>query len=557
MSRVRCSQGLVLLLALAVGLPTSAWAGKHCPKVACIDGAPPKKFALIIDGHNTLDFNPNSVGLYDILKGLGYEITFLTPRFQEAGYKGKANGTTTLPAIKAEFEALGAKARCCDDVVIAFFAHGWSGLAVFPPDKAAEEAKKWNPDKDPGKWHPSLSLNPYEKSKTSGKEAGDKKGGSLTYNKLAKWLDLIKSCDVKVYINSCYSGSFQGLKNPKRRDNCYCRTVYTSSKPELVSYGPSSFISGYGEVPNKKGDPTSFHGVFVKAVNNQKNKVKKLEERTGKKLRILDTPQIYEGDIVLCVDSDGDNLCDGLESFYGTDPQVADSDGDGVSDGQEVSDGTKPLIRDSDGDKLSDGEEKKMGTNPNKQDTDGDGLNDKQEMFAGTNPLNSDTDGDGFSDGEELLRLHTNPLSANTPAKKKTAGLIPSDVESTVAVIPSGPMVEAYIAMAVDAHDRFRDLDAAHDWLERALELDPDNYVAKGILERVKAEEQQVGLQRAGVILGALQQMLAEQARREQEQQEQQEHEEYRESHPGAEHHPGGGESPPVEEWHPPPKEDY
>ncbi|MCH6568083.1 MAG: tetratricopeptide repeat protein [Nitrospinae bacterium] len=195
-----------------------------------------------------------------------------------------------------------------------------------------------------------------------------------------------------------------------------------------------------------------------------------------------------------------------------------------------------------------------MGTNPNKKDTDGDGLNDKYEMFAGTNPLLSDTDGDGISDGEEVLRLHTNPLRADTPAKKKTAGLIPSDVESMVAVIPPGPMVEAYIAMAVEAHDRFRDLDAAHDWLERALELDPDNYVAKGILDRVKAEEQQVGLQRAGVVLGALQQMLAEQARREQEQQE---HEEYKESHPGGERHPGGGERPPVEEWDPPPKEDY
>ena len=524
MSRVRCSQGLVLLLALAVGLPTSAWAGKHCPKVPCLDGAQPKKFALIIDGHNTLDFNPNSVGLYDILKGLGYEVTFLSPRFQEKGYKGKANGTTTLPAVKAEFEALGAKARCCDDVVVAFFAHGWSDLSVFPPNKAAEEAKKWNADKDPGKWHPSLSLNPYEKSKTSGKEAGHRKGGSLTFNKLAKWLDLVKSCDVKVYINSCYSGSFQGLKNSKQRNNCYCRTVYTSSKPELVSYGPSSFIASYGEVPNKKGDPKSFHGVFVKAVKNQKNKIKKLEKRTGKKLRIIDTPQIYEGDIVLCLDGDGDNLCDGLESFYGTDPQVADSDADGVSDGQEVSDGTKPLIRDSDGDKLSDGEEKKMGTNPNKKDTDGDGLNDKKEMFAGTDPLNPDTDGDGISDGEELLRFRTNPLRPDTPAKKKTAGLIPSDVESMVAVIPPGPIVEAYIAMAVEAHDRFGDLDAAHDWLDKALELDPDNYVAKGILDRVKAEEQQAGAQRAGAFMGAIQHMLAEQERREQERREHEGH---------------------------------
>ncbi len=166
-------------------------------------------------------------------------------------------------------------------------------------------------------------------------------------------------------------------------------------------------------------------------------------------------------------------------------------------------------------------------------------------MFAGPDPLDPDSDADGVSDGEEVLRLHTNPLRADTPAEKKTAGLIPSDVESMVAVIPSGPMVEAYIAMAVDAHDRFRDLDAAHDWLERALELDPDNYVAKGILERVKAEEQQVGHQRAGAFMGALQRMLAEQARREQAQRE---HEEYKERHPEGEYHPG-------EEWHPPPEE--
>ncbi len=102
----------------------------------------------------------------------------------------------------------------------------------------------------------------------------------------------------------------------------------------------------------------------------------------------------------------------------------------------------------------------------------------------------------------------------------ETSWVPPSDEAPFAIAIPSGPMVEAYIAMAVDAHDRFRDLDAAHDWLERALELDPDNYVAKGILDRVKAEEQQAGLQRAGAVMGAVMHMLAEQERRERERRE-------------------------------------
>ncbi|MFQ5894160.1 MAG: hypothetical protein ACE5H5_07580, partial [Nitrospinota bacterium] len=257
----------------------------------------------------------------------------------------------------------------------------------------------------------------------------------------------------------------------------------------------------------------------------------------------VETPQIYEGDVEGCLDPDGDSLCNGQERDLGTDPAVADSDGDKVTDGQEVMDGTKPLNPDSDGDKLKDGEEKKFGSNPLKADTDGDGLNDKYEMFSGTDPNNPDTDGDGVSDGDEFYKTRTSPTDPKQPAMKKktkTAALVPSDVGALVANIPSGPMIEAYLFMAVQAHDRFRDLDAAHDWLERALELDPDNAVARGMLERVKAAEQQVGLGRAGVALGVLQQMLLRQAL-EEERQEQMQHEEH----------------PPGEEWHPPPEEGH
>jgi hypothetical protein len=111
------------------------------------------------------------------------------------------------------------------------------------------------------------------------------------------------------------------------------------------------------------------------------------------------------------------------------------------------------------------------------------------------------------------------------------------DVGVMVATLPVGPMVDAYVFLAVDAHDRYQDLDAAHDWLDRALELDPNNPVAARMLDQVKAEEQQVGLQRAGVALGTLQQMMIRMD-------EEEEHRRHEERHEGEE--PG----PPPEEGH-------
>lgn len=65
---------------------------------------------------------------------------------------------------------------------------------------------------------------------------------------------------------------------------------------------------------------------------------------------------------------------------------------------------TEPVIvRDSDGDDLNDEEEAYYGTNPLKIDSDDDGLNDYEEiMIYKTNPLLADTDGDGYLDGAEV-----------------------------------------------------------------------------------------------------------------------------------------------------------
>lgn len=54
-------------------------------------------------------------------------------------------------------------------------------------------------------------------------------------------------------------------------------------------------------------------------------------------------------DMYLCgndePDSDGDNICDSAEAFYGTDPLNADTDGDGASDSEEVFGNGTPVVK--------------------------------------------------------------------------------------------------------------------------------------------------------------------------------------------------------------------
>lgn len=141
-------------------------------------------------------------------------------------------------------------------------------------------------------------------------------------------------------------------------------------------------------------------------------------------------------------------------------------------------------------------------------------------LYAASDQVKGSRVSPGERSDKEVALTDLDPTQKFRPPKRPAV----SDEVPFAIAIPSGPIVEAYIAMAVDAHDRFRDLDAAHDWLDKALELDPDNYVAKGILDRVKAEEQQAGAQRAGAFMGAIQHMLAEQERREQERREHEGH---------------------------------
>lgn len=146
--------------------------------------------------------------------------------------------------------------------------------------------------------------------------------------------------------------------------------------------------------------------------------------------------------------------------------------------------------------------------------------------------MSSGVEDDAKEKGNHNTKLSEEDIkeAGDAAAGKLKVAMLPAEPDA--AALPTGPVVNAYMFMAADAHDRYQDLDAAHDWLERALELDPYNTTARAMLERVEAAEQQVGLQRMGVALGTLQQMLI---RRQLEEQRRQE--EWEELHEG-EHHP-------------------
>ena len=151
-------------------------------------------------------------------------------------------------------------------------------------------------------------------------------------------------------------------------------------------------------------------------------------------------------------DTDGDIMTDGWEIFYELDPLSNgdawfDSDADGW-DGNfdlelsfeerylnymEFLNNTHPLVWDTDGDDMPDGWEVYFGLEPlrpsdNFEDKDGDGLSniyeynnslvntgwvDNDGIFS-TRPDSSDTDGDTLSDNDELFNYLTDPTSNDT-----------------------------------------------------------------------------------------------------------------------------------------------
>jgi hypothetical protein len=120
-----------------------------------------------------------------------------------------------------------------------------------------------------------------------------------------------------------------------------------------------------------------------------------------------DEDEILFGTNPTIIDSDSDNLIDGVEvKLHQTNPALNDTDWDNLNDGQEINVyNSDPLSIDTDNDKLLDGEEVfTWSTNPILSDTDLDFINDYDEIFVyGTDPTNEDTESDGMHDFWEIL----------------------------------------------------------------------------------------------------------------------------------------------------------
>ncbi len=371
---------------------TDAEMGK-CPTPEC--EVAPGKFALLIDGGRVEGGN-QKYGKQ--LRERGYNTRILSPEASELkDHHGSATDfPTDLSAIEAAFDWLAANASsCCDEVVIVISAHGsQSGLLEINPEQMVRDRESPDPK--------------------ATKKIGRKDGGFLSSARLQKYLNKIKSCRVKIFINSCYSGKHLDLginRIPPDFTGCMCRVIAASSS--------SRQTSGIGGA-------TTFLEEFIRS--NSFEEAFKIYKKLwsiypNRKDRYLMTPLVQATDCALCLDGDEDGIISGLELEKNySDPERADTDGDGLCDSCEKTYETDPRSSDSDKDGIPDGEEIERETNPLDADSDDDGLSDRYEKIAETDPLNPDTDGDGLSDGEEALERRTLPTHPDTDGDGKSVG---------------------------------------------------------------------------------------------------------------------------------------
>ncbi len=355
------------------------------------------KQVLVISGFSKEGERDTMDSVVRYYKSLGVKVTYLRSQpneFQEAGVRVSE---THLGNIEAAFQALAARTfGCCDEVDIFLGGHGSYRGSIEMNLKGTEEVY----DRYGQSYSPPRIVN-----------IGHSDGLDLKTDKIRDLLNLVKSCQVKVYFDSCYSGihienGINKVDNDLIDEGCMCRAVYTSATARQVSY--------FSDLQNFLGELKTTRGDLAQSFLNYQSKMR--TEYGDKPSAGRRNPLVQATDCISCEDTDEDGLMNGVElkDSY-SDPGKKDSDDDGLDDLYEKTvTKTDPKNKDSDGDKLSDAEEVELGFDPNDDDMDDDGLSDKYEIFLGTNPKKADTDGDGLSDGAEILDFKTNANKADT-----------------------------------------------------------------------------------------------------------------------------------------------
>ncbi|HRY68183.1 MAG TPA: hypothetical protein P5304_09255 [Phycisphaerae bacterium] len=144
-------------------------------------------------------------------------------------------------------------------------------------------------------------------------------------------------------------------------------------------------------------------------------------------------------------DTDGDNLVDGLERAFGSNPldpldgdTIRDVDEDGLTDREELLGyDIDFMIPDPSSPNSSIPFHGHVTTDPTRGDTDGDGLPDLLESILRTDPRSNDSDKDGLKDFDELANLE-DFLDLNdefhgfslSPSGSKAVGTDPTDADS-------------------------------------------------------------------------------------------------------------------------------
>lgn len=395
--------------------PVEVAEGPSCPEVPCFCGREAERYCLIVNGYEdpkgTYEEEEDgfkglvikdsfgeseSNAMVDLMKskmGCG-DIQYLSPYHGKEGFasKGKSTAVTNLKNLQAAFAKIAEKIDCCDEILLFVNAHG------------SEQG--------------SFTLNPPHREKivlgggkTEEKEFGDPGGTSLTSDEFKGLLDSLKSCQIKVILETCYSGAqIENLSQPSRGGGCHCLTLYTSSAKDQVTWG-NTFSNAFRKALS--GGAASLDEAFDKAKQETEEETSDMSSKQ--------TPQRSNTPPDSCSDNDGDKLTAGKEGDLKTNPDKKDTDGDGVDDYKELKLGLDPLNPDSDKDMVNDGQELIDKTDPKKPDTDNDGLIDGYEKFGGTNPKDPDTDDDIIFDGDEIKK-GTDPLKPDTDGDRLDDG---------------------------------------------------------------------------------------------------------------------------------------